>query len=70
MLLVALTAGAEQKNWKCKRRGPERKEFCHIYKNGMKELRLEVEKAPRPTHTPTPDWFRIPELSVSLHTPA
>lgn len=68
MLLVAALAGAEQKNWKCKRRGPERKEYCHIYRNGFKELRLEMDKAAPPTETPMQDFWRSPELRLPIHT--
>jgi hypothetical protein len=69
-LLIALTAGAEQKNWKCKKRGPNRTEFCHIYKGGMRELRLEREKLPPVTDTPAYDPWRTPLLWAPLHTPA
>lgn len=70
MLLVAALAGAEHRNWKCKKRGPTRQEYCHIYRSGFKELKREMDDRPPPEWTRQQDFWRAPELRGWLHTEA
>lgn len=68
-MLLSLAPSVAARNWKCKYVGerPNRREFCHLYRGGMRELRKEMEKAP-PTIEPTP--WRNDQLTPLLVSPA